>query len=318
MEAAIEVTVEEVKADLNDRRTFIGGSDAPIIVGLSTFKSRFELYQEKTGQADPPDLSEVERVQWGILLEDVVAREFSRRTGLAVRRINQRQVSKKYPWMVAQVDRRIVGGGILECKTTDAAMAPQWGPEDSEEIPPMYYCQIQHQMMVMGETFCQVAVLIGGNKMRIYRINRDEAFITALEEAESAFWHLVQTMTPPDPINPDEAALRWAKTKAEPVEGSPIHGALAAEYQAINDQMKALETRQDTIKLELQKVLQDIGDTLLVSGKPVVSWKSQITNRLDQKALKEEMPEIAAKYIRPSESRVFRVLKGAQDFRMAV
>lgn len=308
-------TDEQVNADLLDRRTFIGGSDAPVIIGLSSWKSPFQLYLEKTGQLESPDISEIERVRWGVLLEDLVAREFSRRIGLRVRRMNNRAISKEYPWMVAQIDRAVVGvDAVLECKTTDAAMAPQWGPEESEEIPPMYYTQVQHQLMVTGKEIAYVAVLIGGNNLKIYTIKKNQEFIDALKQAEIKFWNQVQARIPPDPITPDEASLRWSKTKAMPIEGSPLHGALAAEYLALSEQMKALETRQEEIKLELQKALQDVGDTLTVSGKPIVSWKNQTTMRLDQKALKEELPEIAEKYTRPVESRVFRVLKGAKDF----
>lgn len=303
-----------VEADLLDRRTFIGGSDAPVIIGLSAWKSPYELYLEKTGQAPQPDLSEVERVQWGILLEDVVAKEFARRQGVKIQRVNKRQVSKKYPWMVAQIDRRIIGGGILEVKTTDISQSTQWGLEDTEEIPPTYYVQVQHQLMVTEQEFAQVAVLIGGNRMKIYTIKRNDEYIALLAEAEKVFWYRVQTRTPPEPIDPDEAALRWASTKSAPVEGTPIHGALAAEYLAINNQIKELEARQDAIKLELQNVLQDIGDTLTVGGKPVATWKEQTSKRLDITTLKAELPEIAEKYTKENTSRVFRVLNRALEF----
>ncbi len=311
----VEVNEEQAKADLLDRRTFVGGSDAPVIVGLSYWKSRYQLYLEKTGQAEPPDLSEVERVIFGNLLEDVVAREFARRTGKKVRRVNNRVVSKTTPWMVAQIDRAIVGeDAVLECKTADAGIAKQWGDEDTEEIPPTYYIQVQHQLMVTGKGTAYVAVLIGGNKMKIYTVKRNDELITSLAEAEKVFWNQVQTRTPPEPIDPDEAALRWASAKAEIVEGTPIHGALAAEYLAINDQIKELKARQDAIQVELQKVLQDIGDTLTVGGKPVASWKEQTSKRLDQAALKEELPEIAEKYTKEKTTRVFRALKAAKDF----
>lgn len=314
MDEEFVVTEEEVKADLSDRRTFIGGSDAPVIIGLSSWKSPYELYLEKTGQAPQPDLSEVERVQWGVLLEDVVAKEFARRQEVKIQRVNQRQVSKKYPWMVAQIDRRIVGGGFLEVKTTDISQSPQWGPEDTEEIPPTYYTQVQHQLMVTGQEFSKVAVLIGGNRMKTYTIGRNEEFIDALEKAEVLFWQQVQTMTPPEPISPDEAALRWSRTKEAPVEGTPLHGALAAQYVAIGEEIKQKEAEQDSIKLALQKVLQDLGDTLMVNGRAVVSWKNQVSNRLDTTALKTDLPDVAAKYTKPTESRVFRALKGAKEF----
>lgn len=60
-----------------DRKTFIGGSDAATICGLNPWKTRYQLWQEKTGQAEPTDLSENERVYWGNVLEEVVATEWA-------------------------------------------------------------------------------------------------------------------------------------------------------------------------------------------------------------------------------------------------
>ena len=121
--------------DTDDRRTFIGGSDAPVILGVSKWKTPFRLWQEKVGLIAPDDLSDNERVHFGTVLEDIVAREFAERTGKKVRRVNDRIQKKDEPFLVAQIDRRVVGGGILECKTTDAAMIREWGEEDTDNIP---------------------------------------------------------------------------------------------------------------------------------------------------------------------------------------
>jgi putative phage-type endonuclease len=311
-------SIETVKADLKDRKTFLGGSDAPIVLGLSHWKTRYELWQEKTGEKEPDDISEIERIRWGVILEDVVATEYTRRTGKKVRRVNQRQIDKYLPWMVAQIDRRIVGGGLLEIKTAGASMGGEWGPEGTAEIPPAYYCQVQHQMSVTGDPFAEVAVLIGGNSMRLYHVPRDEAFIIDMVQAESLFWDLVQARTPPDPISLDEAALRWSKAPSQAVIGSPIHGALAAQYLELADQISDLKVQQDTVRLTLEEAMRDIGDTLMVNGKAVASWKGQARDGLDAKALEEAHPEIAAQYRKTSEYRVFRALKAALDYKTSI
>lgn len=307
----------QLKADIEDRKTFIGGSDAPVILGLSSWKSRFELYQEKIGEKAPDDLSDVERVQWGIILEDSVACMYMRRTGKKVRRVNKRIVDKNSSFpRVAQIDRRIVGGGILEIKTTDAANAGAWGLEGSADIPPHYYAQVQHQLAVMGETFAEVAVLVGGNHMKLYLVPRDDEFIQDMTDAELAFWTACKDRLPPEPITIDEAALRWGKAPAQPVQGTTIHGAIAAALLDVGEQRKALEAREDELKLQLQKAIADIGDTLMVEGKAVCTWKVQSRKDLDKARLLADHPEFASQYEKVSEFRVFRITKAAADFRV--
>jgi putative phage-type endonuclease len=304
-----EDLVEEVKADLQDRRTFIGGSDAPVIMGISPWKTPYQLWLEKTGQAPEADLSEIERVQWGIKLEDLVAREFVARTGMKVRRVNQRQRHKAKQHFVAQIDRRIVGGGILECKTTDGARKSDW----DDGVPDHYLVQVQHQMMVTGESFAYVAVLFGGNTFQFYKVERDNDLIQNMEVILDNFWSLVQTKTPPEPSSTEEARQMWRKPSADVVIGGDDEKSILKDLIEVKDQIEALKGKQDELELALQMKLQDLGDTLSIAGIQVVSWKTQSRTSIDTKALELSYPDIASQFKRTSESRVFRVLKGARE-----
>ncbi len=308
---------QAVKDITADRKNFIGSSDAPVILGISNWKTPFELFQEKTGAKEQDDLSEVERVQWGIILEDAVAQMYMRRTGKKVRRVNDRKICNDFGFpMVAQIDRAIVGeGSNLEIKTTDTFCADQWGEEGSDDIPLHYYAQIQHQMAVTKKQRTEVAVLIGGNKMKLYHVDFHEEFVVRMIEAERSFWQSVQTLEAPDPVTIEEAAMKWAKAPSIPVYGTHEDGMLAARYKELAERIKSLESEQDEVKLELQKKMQDLGDTLIVDGAPVATWKNQTANRLDVKAIQSDLPEIAQKYTKASESRVFKIGKGADNFR---
>jgi putative phage-type endonuclease len=179
----------------------IGGSDAAPACGLSRYKSRYRLWCEKTGllpEVEPTS----ESILWGTLLEDVVAQEYSRRTGLDVRRCNRQLRSVAYPWMVGHIDRDIVGmRGILEVKCTSRAVGTP--------IPIEHYCQVQHYMVVADADFADLATLHGGNRLVIHRIVRDAAFVTPMLELEAELWHCVVTETPPSPMpDLDEATAR--------------------------------------------------------------------------------------------------------------
>ena len=181
---------------LKIRQTGIGGSDAAAVAGLSRFRSPLQVYMEKLGLTEPQE--ETEAMYWGKKLEDLVAEEFSLRTGMKLRRRNETLRHKDYPWMIAHVDRLIVGKDEgLECKTAGAYKADEWQGDD---IPWEYAIQCHHYMAVTGYSAWWIAVLIGGNRFVYKRIERDEEIIANLIKIESDFWnnHVVKRI-PPDP-----------------------------------------------------------------------------------------------------------------------
>src|SRR5690625_505697 len=168
---------------LRERQKGIGGSDASSILGYNPWKSPFELYIEKT--SDVVQEIDNEAIYWGNTLEDIVAQEFSRRTGKKVRRRNEIFRHKDYDWMIANIDRDVVGErALLECKTTNAFYYDQL---QGDEIPPDTMCQIQHYMVVLDNERAYIAVQIGGQKIVWKEITRDDEFIEVMIEHEKHF-----------------------------------------------------------------------------------------------------------------------------------
>lgn len=179
---------------LKTRGLGIGGSDAAVIMGLNSYKSPYQLWMEKTGQAEAPDLSGNQRIYWGVKNEPNVADWFMEDTGKKVKRLGTLQ-SREYPFMLANVDRTIIGENAgLEIKTAGVSQAKKW---KGDEIPDAYYCQCLHYLAVTGADRWYIAVLIGGNEALYKVVERNEDDIKALIEAEADFWHLVETKTPP-------------------------------------------------------------------------------------------------------------------------
>lgn len=193
---------------LDVRKGGIGSSDAAAAVGLHPYKSPLQLWMEKTGRdallpkVDPDDATSP--MYWGTLLEPIVAAHYTRRTGLRVRRINAVLQHPVHPWMLANIDREVVGSPdvqILECKTAGYQGARLW--EDG--VPEYVQLQVLHQLAVTGKPAADVAVLICGQELRIHRIERDETMIAQLVELEQRFWRLVETDTAP-PADGSESA----------------------------------------------------------------------------------------------------------------
>ena len=114
---------------LHLRKSGIGGSDAGAICGVNPYSSAMKVFQDKTGEAVEKQDNEAIRI--GHDLEDYVARRFMEATGLKVRKSNFMYRSKEYPFMVADVDRLVVGEDAgLECKTASAYNADKWADGD--------------------------------------------------------------------------------------------------------------------------------------------------------------------------------------------
>ena len=164
------------------RKGGIGSSDAAAAVGLNPYKSQLALWMEKTGRnaalpkVDPRD--ETSPMYWGTLLEPIVAAHYTRRTGNKVRRINAVLQHPAEPWMLANLDREVVGAPdvqILECKTAGMNGARLW----KEGVPEYVQLQVMHQLAVTGKQAADVAVLICGQELHVHRVERDEEMIAS-------------------------------------------------------------------------------------------------------------------------------------------
>ena len=122
------------------RKRGIGGSDAGAVCGLNPYAGPMSVYRDKTSEA--VEERDNEAMRQGRDLEDYVARRFTEATGLKVRRSNRMYQSEEYPFMLADVDRLVVGEDAgLECKTASAYQADRW---KGGQVPPHYLIQCLH------------------------------------------------------------------------------------------------------------------------------------------------------------------------------
>ena len=308
--AKLIMTVAEMadeKKWLEARREGIGGSDASIIVGLNRWKSPFQLWLEKTGKAEPEDLSGNEYVYWGKVLEEAVANRFCELTGKKVQRRGLLQMDE-YPYIRASVDRMVVGENAgLECKTCNGFAAKEW---EDDEVPAAYYVQCQHYMLVTGCERWYIAVLIGGNRFVWKEIPRNDDEIALLLRAEIDFWHKVETGTMPEVDGSESCkealASEFRGGNAEPLTLPGMAVGIIEQIRKIEDAKKDLEKNSEFYKNQLRMMMGDY--ELGYAGDYKVSWKSQAgRTTIDSKALKAKEPAIYAEYAK--QGKPIRVLR---------
>jgi len=283
------------------RRRGIGGSDAPIVLGLSRYKSPVGLWLEKTGQIIQEEAGEY--AYWGQQLEDIVAREFMLRTGMRVRQDNKMRSSIEHSFMIANLDRIIVGKHEgLECKTTSAYRKDDW---EDDNIPDAYYVQCQHYMAVTGYKTWHIACLIGGNTFVHKAIARDDEFITRLIEVEREFWEHVVNNTMPA-IDGSDACNDALKSLYPASNGKVV--ALPALAESYINQYESAKRDEDAVikrKKAAQQLLEEmLGENEIgqINGR-IVSWKTiKAAERIDSKTLKADLPDLYAKYVKSGEA----------------
>ncbi|MDY7044400.1 YqaJ viral recombinase family protein [Virgibacillus sp. M23] len=293
---------------LQERTKGIGGSDASIILGLNKYRTPFELWLEKTGQTNIEDTAG-EAAYFGNLLEDMVAKEFEVRSGKKVRRNNFMLQHPQHSFIMANIDRKVVGeNALLECKTASMFLAKDW---DSEEIPEAYLVQVQHYLGVTGYEKAYIAVLIGGQKFVWKEIERDDELIQMIFDAEVHFWnHHVLGNNPPA-LDGSSAAERFLKERYAESDPDKVID-LSFSYKEKLDNL--LELKQNIKQLQelakqtenqIKNELQD-AETGFVKNYQV-NWKPVKQNRVDSKLLKSKYPDVYNSVLKTTTNRRLNV-----------
>lgn len=286
---------------LKYRKKGIGGSDAGAVCGLNPYRTAMQVYNDKISDA----IEEIdnEAMRQGREFEDYVARRFMEAAGKKVRRANSMYYSEAHPFMLADVDRMVVGENAgLECKTASPFMAEHW---KDGKIPLSYQIQCYHYMSVCDADAWYIAVLIYGREFKYYRLERDEEMLADLIRIEQDFWeNHVQKRILPEPDGSKLADSVIADYFKQSIAGSiPLKGfdERLKRREELKGDIERMETEKKKIEQELKIYMGEAERAENESYR--VSWKSVSSSRIDEPRLKEEQPEVYAKYQKTIQSR---------------
>lgn len=275
----------------------MGGSDAATLLG--EYGKPYRMWELKTGRAERSQ-EETEAMYWGTQLEPLVAARYCEVTGRKVRRQPMLE-SKTHHWMLANVDRQIVGDprgpGILECKTANA-----WGGfTDEATLPSGYYAQLQHYLAVTGYSWGSFAILIGGQRFHWFDVDRNQEYIDALIEAEAEFWQHVETDTPPELTARDLEipSQKYPVSQDIVIELPAQTGTLLLDYIDVQGAVKAMKEREAELKARIQMEM-GVASVALAPGIGKATWKStkDISKEIiDTDMLRTQYPDVALRVI---------------------
>lgn len=288
------------------RKQGIGGSDAGAICGLNPYSSPLSVYRDKTSAEINEEDNESMRI--GRDLEDYVAARFCEETGLKVRKSNYMYQSVEHPFMLADVDRLVIGEDAgLECKTVSPYSADKWA---AGRVPESYLLQSYHYMAVLSKKTWYIAALILGQEFIYRKITWDDEIIRNLIQIEDAFWtnHVVPKIMPsPDGSDASAEAIRGYFPVAKEKRKISLVGfdeKLKRRGELV-DQIKALDLEKKQIEQEIQIFMKDSEQA--VNEDYRISWTNTRTSSIDTKRLKEEKPEVYEAFLKTSSSRRFQI-----------
>src|SRR5882762_1709734 len=178
-----------------NRRCFIGGSDARIIMGNDE-TALIRLWCEKRGEVEPEDLSGNLIVQLGTATEELNRSWYERNTGRRVTDIQRRVKHSAIPWMAATLDGIVEGTGAL----FEAKFMPPWSFSE-EAAAEKYMAQLQHKMWVTHLRSAVLSIITGDGKWVEITIPMDPLYLSVLVSAEKKFWRCVRSGEVPHLIN---------------------------------------------------------------------------------------------------------------------
>jgi putative phage-type endonuclease len=210
---------------MQHRRSFIGGSDARIIMG-SDEASLVRLWREKRGEAEPEDLSGNLIVQLGVATEELNRSWYERNTGRHISNVQQRVKHSAIPWMAATLD------GIVEVTEAvfEAKFMLPWSFSE-EAAAEKYMAQVQHNMWVTHLRNSALSIITGGGKWVEITIPVDPLYLSVLVSAEKKFWRCVQSGETPHPINAEPPRPRIATIRIVDMSASNSWAEFAALFR---------------------------------------------------------------------------------------
>jgi putative phage-type endonuclease len=294
------------KDEILARRKRMGASDIPAILGLSPFRTPYDVWLEKTGQL--PDQAESEAAHAGSRFEAAVLDEAEQRLGPLVRCVEV-PAPDKLP-IVATLDARLQDGGLpVEAKTAGlfAPLSDAWGEEDTDQIPDAYIVQVQVQMFCTATELAHVAAFLGGRGFAFFRVERNQALLNAIIARSMAFWTgCVEANTPPADAAPTYDVIRRAARIPETT--ATVRGELIAAAQAAIEARKAAEATEEQAKAALLAAMGTAEAAVSVDGLGC-TFLEQSRTTLPAAPIKANHPEIFAKYAQSTTYRVLRFLK---------
>lgn len=257
-----------------------------------------EAVLEKLGLKDRPDLSHVEVVQMGHVMQPVIGRLAQDKLKIELKEADYSLAHPKEGWLRSHFDFISADGKTLvEAKNYNANVRNKFDA-DAGIIPPADMAQLIHEAACHDVENIVLAVLFGGQNFETFSFTIKEAQKEELIKDMARFWAAVQTKQPLEPETPEQAKLIYSQDRATTIVApQPIEKAAEA-LKYVKDQIKQLEEKEEQLVTALQSHMQWSSELTTFDGRVLATWKNtKGSKKFDSKLFQAQMPDLYEKFM---------------------
>jgi len=254
---------------------------------------------EKLGLKERPDLSEIEAVQMGHVMQPVIGRLAQDKLGIELKEADYALTHPKETWLKSHFDFISTDGQTLvEVKNYNAAVRNKFDTE-ANIIPAADMAQLIHEAACHNINDIVLAVLFGGQNFEVFKFTIEEAQKEQLIRDMARYWSHVETKLPLEPETTEQAKLIYSVSAPTSIT-APL--ALEQMCQALNytkEQLSKWEAEEEKLKLQIQNFMGVNSELVTLDGKVLATWKSaKPSMSFDKKLFEQSMPDVYKSYVR--------------------
>ena len=259
-----------------------------------------ELYLQKTGQKPMPDLSGVEAVQMGTLLQEPIMRAAAGKYGWYFKDADYAMRHPKHDWLASHFDYISEDGKTLyEVKNLGLMQRKHYGDDGEERVSERYRAQCLHELTVHGVENIVLVVLFGGQELCQFPQNFVELEREAHIRAMAEFWAQVQTRTWNPATMADATADLYKSDNGSEMVANAMLETACQQLAALKAKIKEFEEAEEGLKQMIQAEMKDRAVLKGFDGSVLCTWKSsKPSKRFDAELLKAALPETYEKFVR--------------------
>lgn len=257
-----------------------------------------EVVMQKQGKIEPPDLSQVEAVQMGHVMQPIIGRLAQDKLKMELKDADYPLTHPDHPWLRSHFDFISADGRVLvEAKNYNINTRNKFDA-DTNRIPPADYAQILHEATVHRVDRVVLAVLFGGQEFQTFDFTFTDEEKENLIKEMAVYWGHVKADTLPEPQSLEATKLIYPKDNGQSMIATQAVEAAIAQLKEIKGVIKQYEEKAEQIEVALRASMQDYADILSITGETLVTWRSaKSSKRFNSDLFKQSMPGVYEEFV---------------------